>query len=72
MPTCVEVFVGSQRSRLGLALEQRSRPCCLQFWSHHGLVLQSSLEGTYIYMVELSLGTPGCCPLPLPFNFLFF
>lgn len=24
----------------------------------------------YIYMVELSLGTPGCYPLPLPFNFL--
>lgn len=44
MPTCVEVFVGSQKSRLGLAWEQRSRPCIL---SRAGALLPTVLESPW-------------------------
>lgn len=41
------------------------------------LVLQQAgpprgLVGTYIYTVELFLGTSGCCPLPLTLYLPFF
>lgn len=40
-------------------------PFRLRFWCYNSLVLLRGLEGTYIYAVELFLGIPGCCPLPL-------
>lgn len=49
---------------------QGQSPFCLQFRSHRRLVLLRRLEGTSIYMVELSQGTPGCRPLPLSPYFL--